>query len=155
MAYRQSRNIEASLIDWLSAALISAGLTGIRTEKAFAEAYKGELPCIVINVASVDPTRLEVGSKTNLKYYEVSFRVFATSDGSRLDLADFITDLLEDDINYYAYTITNGVVSAKVLSGKIITLNFLRNEKELTNTTNLELQDRYRHIITIRVYVAD
>jgi len=154
MAYRISRNIEASLIDFVTTELTNAGWTGIRTEKAFAEVYRGELPAICINVVSVDPTKLEIGSKTNLKYFQISIRIFATSDGQRLDLADFITDLLEDDVNYYAYTIINGVVSAKVLTGRIVTLDFITNEKELTNTEGLEREDRYRHLVSFNCYVA-
>lgn len=155
MAYRQSRGLEASLIDWLTEELSDAGWTGIRTEKSFSQVYEGTLPCICINVANVDPTRLEIGSKTNLKYYEVAIRIFSKSDGQRLDLADFITDLLEDDIDFYTYTITSGEVTSKVLSGKIVTLNFLRNEKELTNTENLELADKFRHVISFRCYIAE
>jgi hypothetical protein len=153
--YRQSRGLEASTIDWLTTKLADAGWGGIRIEKAFANVYKGILPCICINTLSVDSTKLEIGSKSNIKYYEISIRIFATSDGNRLDLADFITDLLEDDIDFYIYTVTNGVVSSKVKSGKIVILNFLRNEKELTNTENLELIDKFRHIITFRCYIAD
>ena len=152
--YRQSRAIEASLIDWITEELANANWT-VRVEKSFSEVHEGTLPCICINVASVDPTRLEIGSKTNLKYYEIYIRIFAKSDGMRLDLSDFITDLLEDDIDYYSYIITNGVTTSKTLSGKIIVLNFLRNEKELTNTENLELEDKFRQLISIRVYIAD
>jgi hypothetical protein len=152
--YRQSRAIEASLIDWMTEELANANWT-VRVEKSFAEVYKGELPCICINVASVDPTRLEIGSKTNLKYYEIYIRIFAKSDGMRLDLADFITDLLEDDIDYYSYIITDGIITSKTLLGKIVVLNFLRNEKELSNTENLESEDKYRQLISFRCFVVD
>jgi hypothetical protein len=152
--YRQSRAIEASLIDWMTEELANANWI-IRVEKSFAEVYKGELPCICINVASVDPTRLEIGSKTNLKYYEIYIRIFAKSDGMRLDLTDFITDLLEDDIDYYSYIITDGIITSKTLLGKIVVLNFLRNEKELSNTENLESEDKYRQLISFRCFVVD
>jgi hypothetical protein len=48
----------------------------------------------------------------------------------------------------------NGVVSTKVLSGRIIVLEITRNEKELVNTENLEKEDKYRHIISVRAYIA-
>lgn len=153
--YRISRNIEASSIDWLTEELEDAGWTGIRTEKSFAQVYEGKLPCILINVASLDTTKLEIGSKTNLKYFEVSIRIFSTSDGQRLDLADFITDLLEDDVNYYAYTITGGEVSDKTLSGRIVVLNTLRNEKEIMNIELVGEKDKFRHIISFRCHVAE
>ena len=157
MSYRISRNIEASLIDWLAEELDDAGWVGIRVEKSFSEVYKGTLPCICINSLEIRPQKLEIGSKTNLKYFTVNIRIFATSDGNRLDLSDFILDLLEDDINYYTYTITNGEVASKVIAGRIILTKWLDNRKELINTLNTELEkeDRYRHLLSIECIVAE
>ena len=155
MAYRISRNLEASLLDWLTSALSVGGWTGIRVEKSFSQVSSGTLPCICINTLEIRPEKLEIGSKTNLKYFTINIRVFATSDGNRLDLSDFITDLLENDINYYTYTIVNGVVSTKVLSGRIVVTRWLDNTKELTNTENLEREDKYRHLLSFECYVAN
>ncbi len=156
MSYRISRNIEASIIDKIKTDVVTDWSTfNIRVEKSFAQVYEGALPCICLNVQSVDPTRLEIGSKTWLKYFDVTVRIFATSDGLRLDLADYFTDEFEDDIDYYVYTITNGAVSSKVLSGKIVILSISRNEKEFQNSENIEKEDKCRHLITFRCYVAD
>jgi len=154
MAYRASRNCEASLIDWLTTALTTGGWTGIRVEKVFAEIYKGTLPAICIGLVETRPEKLEIGSKTNLKYYTINIRIFGTSDGIREDLADFITDLLEDDINYYVYTITGGVVSAKVLTGRIVITRWFDNRKELVNSEVLESVDKYRHLLSFEIIVA-
>jgi hypothetical protein len=154
MSYRISRNIEASLIDWLTTELSDAGWTGIGVEKSFSQVYGGTLPCILIEQDPEDDTKLEIGSKTWLKNFFINIRIFATSDGQRLDLKDFITDLLEDDIDYYEYVITSGVVSSKSLEGRISILEVTRNEKELKNTENLEKEDKYRHIISFKCYIA-
>jgi hypothetical protein len=154
MAYRISRNLEASLIDRITANLATDGWTGIRIEKAFAEVYKGTLPCIVVNALEIRPEHLEVGSKTYLKYFTVNIRIFATSDGQRLDLSDWLLEKLEDDTDYYVYTITNGVVSGKVLTGRIVITRILDNRKELVNTEILEKEDRYRHLISFEAIVA-
>lgn len=152
--YRISRNIEASLIDGITANLTTDGWTGIRTEKSFAEVYKGTLPCICINVSELRPQKLEIGSKTNLKYFTVNIKIFATSDGQRLDLADWLFDELEDDFTYYTYTITNGVVSAKVSAGKIVVTKWFDNRKELTNTENLIKADRYRQLLSFECLIS-
>jgi len=154
MAYRVSRNIEASLIDFLTEELDDAGWVGIRTEKSFSEVYKGTLPCICVNALEIRPEKLEIGSKTNLKYFTISIRIFATSDGNRLDLSDFICDLLEDDVNYYSYTITNGEVASKVITGRIVLTRWFDNRKELINTEGLEKEDRYRHLLSFEAIVA-
>jgi hypothetical protein len=154
MGYRISRSLEASVIDYLTTQLNDDGWKGIRVEKVFAEVYKGTLPCILIGVDNVSPEKLEIGSKINLKYYQISIRIFATSDGLREDLSDWLLELLEDDINYYTYGITSGEVSEKTLSGKIIITEISRNEKELTNTENLSVEDRYRNITVFKSYIA-
>jgi hypothetical protein len=152
--YRISRNIEASLIDRITSDLATDGWTGIRIEKAFSEIYKGTLPCIVVNALEIRPQKLEIGSKTNLKYFTVNIRIFALNDGQRLDLSDWMLDKLEDDTNYYAYTIVNGVVSAKVLTGRIVITRWFDNRKELTNTEVLEKEDRYRSLLSFEAIVA-
>jgi len=154
MAYRISRNTEASLIDRITADLATDGWTGIRVEKSFSEVYKGTLPCIVVNVLEINPVTLEVGGKNKIKYFTVNIRIFATSDGQRLDLSDWMLDKLLDDTNYYSYTITNGVVSAKVLTGRIVLTRWFENRKELTNTEGLQKEDRYRHLLSFEVIVA-
>jgi len=157
MAYRISRNIEASLIDRITANLATDGWTNIRVEKSFAEVYTGTLPCIVINVLEIRPEHLEVGSKSYLKYFIVNIRIFSTSDGQRLDLSDWLLDKLEDDTDYYSYTITGGIVSAKILTGRIVITGWFDDRKELTNTLNTELEkeDRYRHLLSFEVIVAE
>ena len=155
MAYRISRNCEASLIDYLTQKLIDDGWSGIRVEKSFAQVYGGTLPCICVNVLEIRPEKLEIGSKTNLKYFIINIRIFAKSDGQRLDLADWMLDLLEDDINYYIYTITNGEVFSKILTGRIVITRWLDDTKELTNTEVLEHEDRYRHLLSFEAIIAD
>ena len=112
------------------------------------------LPCILVNVVSPNPNKLEIGSKTWLKNFEIDIRIFTTSDGLRLDLSDWLLDKLENDIDYFVYAIGEGEVSAKTLSGKIVIRTIIRSEKELTNIGNLEKEDRYRHIISFRGYVS-
>lgn len=155
MSYRISRNLEASIIDRITADLVTDGWTGIYVEKSSAEIYCGHLPAILVNVQEIIPELLEVGSKTHLKYFVVYIRIFAKNDGQRLDLSDWLFGKLEDDTNYYSYTVTNGVVSAKVLTGRIVITKWLDNRKELTNTENLEAVDRYRHLLSFEAIVAE
>lgn len=153
--YRISRNLEASLVDFIIEKLTDDGWQDIRVEKAFLEAFKGTLPCIVVNALEIRPERLEIGGKTNIKYFTVNIRIFATSDGNRLDLSDWLFDLLEDDVAYYKYTITTGQVSEKTLGGRIEILRFFENRKELTNTETLEAVDRYRHLLSFECKIIE
>lgn len=153
MAYRNYRNLEATLIDYITAQLTADGWSGIRTEKAFAEVYKDSTPCICVSMEESDALSREIGSKTYLENILVSIRIFATSDGQRLDLASWMLSKIMPGLDYYTYVITNGV-AAKTLAGRIIILETTANRKELKNTDNLDTIDRYRHVLTFRCRVA-
>lgn len=154
MAYRISRNLEASLIDKITSDLATDGWIGIRAVKAFSEVYAGALPCICVNVIEIRPEKLEIGSKTYIEYFNVKINIFASNDGQRLDLADWLFEKLEDDVDYYTYIITSGQVSSKILAGKIVITRWLGNRKELQNTEDLELEDKYRHLLSVECLVA-
>jgi hypothetical protein len=155
MSYRLSRNLEASLVQWLEEGLAEdwANWT-IRVVKAFTQAHDGTLPAICVNFVTANPTQLEIGSSTWLKNPEVSFRLFCRNDGERLDLASWLLDKLEESIDYYEYTITDGEISQQTLVGKIVVGEILKDIKELTNTENLVQTDKFRHNITFRCRVA-
>lgn len=152
--YRTSRNLEASLVDFITAELATAGWTGINVTKGFPQEYKGKIPLIGIEALEKAKQTLEIGSKTKIKYRFVKIRIFATSDGQRLDLADWLDELLEDDVSYYEYVITDGKVSAKTLKGRIEILRTLDDKKELQNTENLEHEDKFRHVFVYEMRVV-
>ncbi len=152
--YRISRCVEKSVINWLTIKLSEANWSNVRVEKNFIDADREPLPSICVGADLIAPETLEIGSKTRRKIFEVSIRLFATDDGMRLDISDYLLDELEDDIPYYTYTIVNNIPSG-VLSGKIIITEIVRHEKELTNTEGLEQTDKFRNITTFRCYVAN
>jgi len=91
MAYRISRNIEGSIIEWLQAAVDADWASfNIRIVKAFTQVYNGSLPVFCVQVITPNPTKLEIGSATWLRNIEVSIRIFAQEDGARLDLSDWL-----------------------------------------------------------------
>ena len=156
MAYRNYRNLEASLIDYITYELANASPPWVvRTEKAFAEVYKGTTPCICVSMEESDALSREIGSKSYLENILVSVRIFATSDGQRLDLASWMLSKIMPGLDYYTYTITSGVVSSKTLAGRILILETTANRKELKNSgDNLAAIDRYRHILSFRCRIS-
>jgi hypothetical protein len=152
--YRISRNVEASVVDYLVTQLASAGWTGVRVEKGFVQAYGGTLPCITVDVFDRPDSRREIGSNTLSKFITLELRVFATSDGNRLDLNDWLTELIMAGIPYYEYIISSGVVSGKTLKGMINVIDIKTNRKELINLENLSLEDKFRHILSLNCRVA-
>jgi hypothetical protein len=154
--YRLSRNVEASIIEHLRTALFDDGWEGIGCEKSMKQEQMTP-PLIMINVVEMDTQKREIGSGFYLKYPTVVVRIFATSDGQREDLADWVLEKFEDNISYYQYGIFDGKIASKELAGNIVIRKILRNEKELANTepSNLEKEDRYRHIISFSIFVGE
>ena len=150
MAYRLTRNAEASFVDYITIELAADGWTGIRVEKSFAKVYEGALPCICINSPDRPLRRREIGGNSIFKELRMDIRIFTKSDGIRLDLADWIIEKIINGINYYEYTITGGAVSSKIPKGKITIpiVSDIENRKELVNVENLSQEDRYRHLIS-------
>lgn len=149
--YRKSRNIEASLVDYLTAEL-SASWTGINVAKTFAEVYSISTPSVCIRVGSTDHTRVEVGDDATIRRSQVLLDVFASSDGQRLDIKDFIIEKIKGGCIYYDYTITNGAVTSKVANGRIRV--FIMSEEGVdfnTEKSKLDPHDRYRHLITLEI----
>jgi hypothetical protein len=154
MTYRESRNIEASILDWLTEKLAEDGWTDINVHKVFANVYKQKLPALLVNVNSTESTHLEVGNKKYLNYYNLYFRIFGENDGNRLDLTDWLLHHLEHDVPYYEYTIEAGQITNKQQCGRITVLKISRNEREFMNTEILDKEDRYRQLIVIQCYLA-
>jgi len=152
--YRNYRNLEASVLDYITEQLTADGWTDIRVVKAFAEVYKGTIPCICINVEDSDVIDREIGSTSYLEDILVSFRIFAKSDGQRLDLVSWAIEKIMPGIDYYEYVIGDGIVTAKELKGKILIQKVTVNRKELKNTENVEAIDRYRHLLSFKCRIG-
>jgi len=160
-SYRESRNLEKSLIDWLQDILLKRDWKNVRVEKVFKDVYKTKdnegnvkLPAILVNVISTETRNLQIGSSKHHNDYTIYFRIFGDNDGQRLDLTDFLLEELEEDIDYYQFTISQGEIVNKNAVGKIAVLRITRNEKEFVNTEAVEKEDRYRQLLAIQVYIA-
>jgi hypothetical protein len=152
--YRITRNIDASVIDYIEAQLTTDSWSGIRVEVDFSEAYKEPIGCIVINADDNPDTRLEVGSNQLMKTFILEFRLFCTGNGQRKDLRDWLVEKITAGIPYYEYSLSTGVETKSVLKGRISVNRIISNRKELINSENLSKYDKYRHIISVNCRVA-
>jgi len=154
--YRLRRNLEASLIEFFREALVTDGWKNISVEYNLKQEGT-KLPAIVVFSPSVENQQKEIGTGKYLKYPIINIKIFATNDGLRTDLADWMKEKFESDIPYYKYTIEEGEIISKSLAGNIVIRKINRDEKELANTAPdiLEVEDRYRHLFELSVYVAE
>lgn len=149
--FRNTRNVELSVLDYLTSSLQSSW-SGVTTVKGFQQAYKTNLPVVSCRLFNTSVNRKEIGNYLLTKAHTIIIDIFATSDGQRLDLADFILDKLAEGIPYYEFSHDSGDPStlAKIQNGKLIVNNFFENGR-VDFGDDVDTHDRFRHIISFNV----
>ena len=155
ITYRESRNLEKSLLDFITNELLVATppWKDFVVEKAFSKITDSSVPAILVQMIPTEHIPKECGSTATRKFYTVFIRIFAEDDGQRLDMKDWLCDILEPGIDYYTYTITDNQ-TLKECSGKI-SIKITTDRKELENVEGLAAKDRYRHLIGLRVSINE
>ncbi len=152
--YRPSRNIEASIIDYLKPLFLSDWGTD-RVEKTFAKIYGIELPSICVRCGLTNHNKVEIGNTSTTRNPQILIDIFTTSDGQRLDIKDWVISKLKAGLPYYNYTIANGVVTNKVQDGRIRIISIGDDGIDLgIDKDKLELHDRFRHLLTVSVSLS-
>jgi len=148
--YRVSRNLEISTIDYLTTE-INTAWSGVSVVRSFSEVDEKKLPVVCIRLGTTIHDRVEIGTTSTLRIATIFIDIFATDDGQRLDLKDFIISKIKYSWDYREYTVNNGT-STYVVNGKINCLTIKDTEvSPAANKSDLPLVDRYRHLITIQV----
>lgn len=149
MAYRISRNLEASLIDYIREELEDAGWADITVEKIIPTDIS--LPTICVRLSDTAHNYAELGSNATMRTPLVLIDIFGSNDGNRLDLKDFLISILKGGCPYYEYTIVNNVAS-KTQNGRITVTNIADTPVDLNvPKSDLDLSDRWRHLLSITI----
>jgi len=148
--YRPSRGIEASIIDFLEPNL-NADWTGISVEKSFAKVSGDNLPVVLVRTSDVEHERHELGSSLTKRHPLILIDIYATTDGQKLDLTDYLVSKLKSGIPYYTYVISNGEVQTKTLTGRItVTLPISVTQVDLDiPKSDLSVVDSYHSLISL------
>ena len=151
MAYRITRNFEASIIDYLKAEF-TTDWSSNNVECAFAKIYEIDLPSILVRVGVSDHDKAELGSSSTVRKAQVLIDIFAKSEGQQRDIKDWVIAKMKSGCVYYNYTIASGVVSAKIADGRLRVLNIADTPINFEQDRNtLDLHDRFRHLLTLTV----
>ena len=151
--FTTARNVELSLLDYLETE-INRSWSGITIVKTFNQAYSKDtdLPIVCARLLDQTSTRLEIGSDTLDNRYGLVIDIFATSDGQRIDLADFILDKLKDGWIYHIFSQTSGSPTTldTTPSGRCRVMSFIDNRR-VDLGDNVDKKDRHRHTLSILV----
>ena len=149
--YRTSRNLEASLIDFLTTNF-NADWTNVSVEKSFARVYDINLPTICVRANNTSHNKAEIGGDSTIRTVQVLIDIFATSDGQKLDLTDYIVEKLKGGCPYYDYIIVDGVVDSKTANGRIRVTSLEVTPIDFdTDKDRLDVHDRYRSLLTLSI----
>jgi len=145
MAYRISRNIEASVIEHLKDSVVS-DWPGLTVEKAFSKV--ATLPALCVRSGNAVHSYLSVGERLTTRRVPIIIDVFCENDGQRLDLKDSIIDAVRGMIPYY----TVGADFELTAAGQLVVEEITEVEVNLgVDKDQLHTTDRYRHRVTIYV----
>ena len=149
--YRISRNIEASIIDYLKSEFITDWGSN-KVEKTFTRIYDIELPSICIRVGNTNHNWAEIGERSTIRESQVLIDIFANSDGQRLDIKDWLINKVKNGFVYYDYIINDGIVQTKTSNGRIRVINIEDTPINFdTDKNELDVHDRFRHLITLTI----
>ena len=154
--YRISRNIEASLIDYITTALSNAGWTNITVEKGFKRIYDipvkvfTESGAICVRVETTEHDSAEVGTDNTIRTPHVFIDIFGANDGQRLDLKDFLISAIKGGLPYCEYVVNGNTVTTKTQNGRLRVLTMDDQPVSFNiDKSSLEDHDKYRHLITV------
>ncbi len=150
--FRERRCLELSTLAHFTTQVASAW-SGVTLVKSFQKAYKASLPVIAIGLENNTPRRREIGNNSSLiNDYNMIFDIFATSDGQRLDLAQYMLDIIKLGWVYNTYTQTAGVLTATV-AGRAQVIKFV-DDRKLNFGVDVDKYDKFRHVIEVTVRVG-
>jgi hypothetical protein len=111
------------------------------------------LPCITCYFESETNERLEIGSNNTFDRKLFIFDIFATGEGERLDLAEWLKEAIRNGWKWYSYVPNESTPfePTKTEEGRV-SINFLTNMR-VTLGDNVDPIDQFRHRITVQVWM--
>ena len=159
LSWQKFRNLENSLKDFLDTNISNDSVTDINNALVPVRIGRKEdtnwtLPCISLYFESETAERFEIGSNNRDRRELVIIDIYATNEGERLDLANWLTDIINNGLQYYTYTYNsnNPELPTKTLSGWI-NVDFLSNTR-VNLSQNISEIDAHRHRISINVWIS-
>lgn len=152
MAYRTTRNLIASIINFLEAQLIADGWANILVQKGNAKVYDTNPPIITVRLSDSSHTPNEIGSVSTTRETLLFLDIYGSDMGLTEDLKDWLISSIKAGVDYYEYVITAGAIYSKTKTGKI---NFLTIKDSPinfgTSKSELSIQDRWRWLVTATI----
>jgi hypothetical protein len=155
MNFSKARNVELSMVKYIDTQ-VTASWTKVKVVKSFLEGYEYPAPVVAVYLLSTDSTRKEIGNNNLQQDFTFVIDIFASSDGQRIDLADFIVNLIKDGCPYYIISKESGNPEGITYTqdGRITFRRFVSDSK-VSFGDDTDIMDKFRHSITFTVSKYD
>ena len=150
--FGQLRNVDLSTAYYFETAFAS-GWTGITIVKGYPNFPAVTLPVVAVRINSVNTNLLEIGSRQTDDVYNIIIDIFAKSDGQKLDLAQYVKNLVLADWTYYEWSRGSGDTMDKSANGKIVYNQFIQ-DSPIFHGDDVDVADRFRYNISVDIRVA-
>lgn len=149
MAWRARRNIEKSLLKYVRDS-INANWTGINVGHSFNYNEKN-MPFVACRTDSATHPRLELGSNLLDSQPLVIIDIYATGEGQKLGLLQYLVEKLIEGFQYYEYTPnpSNPDNPTKVAKGWVYAFNL--SDTNVDFGENVGKCDKFRSRITLNL----
>jgi len=152
--YRESRNCELSTLKFIEDNL-AIDWTGVNLVKTWTQLEKATNPVVCVMLNDTDYERNEIGDTAFRHTYIFTIDIFATSDAMRLDMSDYLLEILNPGWTYYEISQPSGNNRTLTYTeaGRIRIDRILDNTKVELGAMG-DVKDKYRQNILIAVTVG-
>ena len=154
MAYRTSRNITASIVDFLKAQLVADGWSGITVLKGSSRVYNTTPPVITVRLSDSNFLPVEIGDNATRRETLLFLDIYGADSGMGMveDLKDWLVSVIKNGVDYFEYVISSGQVHSKIKVGRI---DFLTIKDSPINfdadRATLDVRDKWRWIVSATI----
>lgn len=154
------RNLENSLAEFLQTEAVGVTVffkgssTDIDVRVGNAPQDNWKIPNISVYLDTRTAPRGFVGNNKRLKSYLMIIDIRASDDGMRSDLAEWVSDTINDGFDFYDYQPNSGDPDnpLKTLSGKV-SVEFI-TDTPIRPVVDADAFDKYRHNISVSLSIA-
>ena len=159
LAWGLYRNLENSLYEFLTDKVTDDSVTDINDVLIPIRVGRKRdndwtLPCITVYMDNETAERAEIGSNNRLEKYLIIIDIYATNEGERMDLANWLKDTINDGFRYFSIIPSKSDPQNPIkVSGGLVEVNFLTNARVALGQ-NVDLEDSHRHRISINTWIS-
>jgi len=149
MQWRTKRNIENSILKYITEN-INSDWSGINIGLSFN--YKeNNLPFVAIRLDSATHKKLELGSTILNSKDLVIIDLYCKGDGQRLDLVEYLLDILREGFPYYAWSPNPADKENPIITVDGWVYVSIAGDIKIDLGENVNICDKFRHRITIEL----